>query len=321
MSRFSATTIDLSQLPAPDVTPPATGTATTGTAFPYKTDAWARYGRRAFLWDRGPHHLATGEETPLKWVERTRVDRLGVATRYEQVFIPATGTHALFPNGAQSARGNFAGRRFVMPPQATRRVVTMTIDEGFATQEDVLNNHVTTAPGLEPINVVPKKIAERHMRLKGEIYAGMSGRERWLDPETKLRKPIPGFLHGYVPPTRSGLFLYDRLDLHDPDRLPDKRSPTTAFIGHTRLGMPAYMMQLDVEIRGTRPARAVSFYVHGYLVTSEQKALSAITNAIVGAKAARDKVLLRTALHRPPASQDGYTTASGLRSDSIVFAL
>jgi hypothetical protein len=127
-----------------------------------------------------------------------------------------------------------------MPPQATRRVVTMTIDEGFATQEDLLNNHVTTAPGLEPINVVPKKIAERHTRLMGEIYAGMAGRERWLDPETRLRKQIPGFLHGYLPPTRSGLFLYDRLDLHDPDRLPDKRSPTTAFIGHTRLGMPAY---------------------------------------------------------------------------------
>jgi hypothetical protein len=85
--------------------------------------------------------------------------------------------------------------------------------------------------------------------------------------------------------------------------------------------MPAYHMHLDVEIRGTRPAQQAGRFVAGYLLTSDQKRLRAVCDAINRAKAARDKVLVRTGLHRPPNSTDGYTTASRLRSDSLVLAL
>jgi phage tail P2-like protein len=289
------------------------------TAFAYQTDAWARYGRRAFLWDKGSHHLASGQEVALRWAERTRVDEHGVATTFEQVFIPGTAVKGLFL-GSASAAGNVAGKRFPVESAANTRVVSLAIQMPYAAASDRLTRHTSVGPGLKPVSVFPRKVAERGTRRGGQVFAGMTRRERWLDRETGQRHVIRGFVHGHLPPTTAGDRLYDRIDLHDPARLPHKHGAST-FLGHTRLGMPAYHMQLDVEIRGQRTPKQADRFVAGYLVKSDQKRLRDVCAAIVRAKSARDKVLLRTALHRPPNSTDGYTTASGLDSDSLVLAL
>lgn len=139
----------------------AAGGTVTPTCFPRQAGAWGFYGRRAFLWDKGPHHLATGEETPLKWVERETRDRLGVATTFERVAIPTNKAPSLFLTGAQSAIGQIGGRRFLMPSTAAARMVTVTIQNSYTTEEDILRNRVSVGPGLTPINVAPKKVAER----------------------------------------------------------------------------------------------------------------------------------------------------------------
>lgn len=296
------------------------GGPVTPTCFPLQAGAWEFYGRRAFLWDKGPHHLATGEETPLKWVEREIRNRLGVATTSEQMSIPTNNVPSLFLTGAQSVIGQLGSRRFLMPSSAAARIVTVAIQNTYAVEEDILRNRVSVGPGLTPINVTPKKVAERTL-VKGAVFLGMTGHERWLDRQTGERKVIRGYVGGFLSPTRAGEHLYDRIDLHDSRRLPDGRATPTTFLGHTRLGMPAYTMQLDVEIPAKRPRSAAGRFVFGFLVKGDMTALENVRNAVLRAKSDRDKALLNTSLHRPPNTSDGFTTASGLRSDSTVFAL
>ena len=77
--------------------------------------------------------------------------------------------------------------------------------------------------------------------------------------------------------------LRARIDLHEPDRLPDGRGTPTTFLGHARLGMPPYMMQLDVEIRAKRPQRAAGPFVSGFLVKGDMTVLENVRRAVIRA--------------------------------------
>lgn len=295
---------------------PGASPASHGTFFPYKTTAAERWGRRAFLWDKGPHFKATGLETPLRWIERTRVENDETVYDGEQVLIPGNKVQSLFC-GAM-VRGNLNrrnGRMFPVASTANTRVVTVYIESTQTTDEDVLVMN-TTRPSLEPIQAFPEKVAERgKVNVRQSMFCGMQG--RWLDPETKQRKRITGFIGGFLPETTAPLRLYDRLFLHDTERLPDGRPPAI-YAGHFRLGMPPYHAETTVEIKGKRSRFQFGRFVGGHLMRSDMAPLTLARTAIVRAKAFRDKVEINTAIHRVIRSADGIRSGGGYRSGGLI---
>ena len=288
--------------------------------FPYQTDAGERWGRRAFLWDKGSHHLATGLETPLRWLERTSVTRTGIATRYEQVLIPGTAVKTLFLGKMVAGNaGRRDGRCFPLLSAAGARIVSLAIQSEYAADEDVLIPRFAVPSGLTPITAFPEKVAERGTARRGvEVFGGAAG--RWLDPATGERKRVPGFIKGYLPPSSAPFRLYDRFHLHDPARLPQARR-ATSFLGAMRLGMLAFHAQLDVAITGRRSVYHAGRFVWGHLVAADQRPLLDARTAVNRAKAARDKVLINTSLHRPLSTRDGVRTTDGHRSGAIIATL
>lgn len=272
--------------------------------FPYRTNAAERYGRRALLWDKGSHYLATGKETALRWIERTRVEKNETVYDSEQVLIPGTKVPAVFLNGRI---GNVVGRSFPVESAARTRVITVSVARSQSTHEDRLAQKSVGA-SLQPIQAWPEQVAEKGLSKRGvHCFVGMRG--RWLDPETKQRNRVTGYLQGYLPPTTAGERLYDRIHLHDPKRLPDLGRPGNLFIGNFRLGMPPFQARLSVEVRSNRTRFQADKFVFGHVCVSNSTRLLKARTAVTRAKAARDKILLKTGLHRT------ITTADGLYSD------
>lgn len=285
-------------------------------AFPYRTNAAERYGRRAFLWDKGAHFLATGEETPLRWIERTRVEKNETVYDSEQVLIPGSKIQAVFFNGLI---GNMAGRMFPVESVARTRVVTLSLPRSQTTGEDRLTTK-TVGSSLIPIQAWPEKVAEKGTSKLGiNVFCGMRG--RWLNWETKERKRVTGYLQGYLPPTTAAERLYDRVHLHDPKRLPDVGRPGNLFIGHCRLGMPAFHARLSVEVTSKRSRFFVDRHVHGHLSDGRSSRLTDARTAVVRAMAKRDKILLKTRLHRTITTADGLLSGSGHSSGSLILEI
>lgn len=286
--------------------------------FPYQSDAWERYGQRAFLWDKGPHFLATGIETPLRHIARTRQVDDQVVYDSEQILIPGSRIQSLFLGA--NVRGNHDkknGRRFLVASTARSRIVTLDVRRNQTTETDVLSRRTTAPPGLVPLHAFPEQVAERGTSKLGQnVFCGIRG-GRWLDPETKERKRIKGFVAGYLPETTAPLRLYDRIHLHDPARLPDARPPAI-YLGHARLGMPAYHAQLTVEIKGKRSIHQAGRFVCGHLLASSMEPLALARTAVVRGKAKRDRVLLKTAIHRTVRTSDGVRAGSGFRVGGLI---
>ena len=302
----------------PSHAPPATGTATAGTFFPYKTDAWERYGRRAFLWDKGQHYLATGIEMQLRWLERTRQENVETVYDGEQILIPGSQVQSLFCGAmAKGNQNKLNGRRFCINSTARSRIVTTYLRREQRTLEDVLIPN-TTRPSLDTIQAFPEQVAERGTSQRGQsIFCGMPG--RWLDLETKQRKVVKSFMQGFLPETTAPLRLYDRLHLHDQNRLPEQR-PVSTHMGQFRLGMPAYHAQLTVEIKGERSRFQLGQYMTGHLMASDQAPLKLARTAVVRGKAWRDKGLLKTQIHRVIRASDGVRASAGHRSGGLIAA-
>lgn len=283
-------------------------------AFPYQTNAAERYGRRAFLWDKGPHYLASGDETPLRWLERTRVENNEIVYDSEQVLIPGTKIQAVFLGGNI---GNLTGRSFPVASVARTRVVTLSLPQSQTTAEDRLTTK-TVGSSLAPIQAWPEKVAENGTSKLGiNVFCGMRG--RWLDMKTKERKRVTGFLQGYLPPTTAGERLYDRVHLHDPKRLPDIGRPGNIFIGNFRLGMPAFHARLSVEVTSKRSRFYVDRFVHGHVSDGKSSRVNAARTAVVRSMAKRDKILLKTRLHRTITTADGLLSGSGHSSSSLIL--
>ena len=285
-----------------------------GIVFPYQTGAGARVGRRAVLWNKGSHYLATGLEVPLMRLDRVRGSETGVATAYEQILIPGTGVKGLFL-GAM-ARGNAGRRRFALESAAGARVVSIAIQTPYSTQTDMLAPR-TIVPSLTPVEAFPEKVAERGMPTRGiQIFGGMAG--RWLDPETRERKPVKGYLLGFLPETTAPLRLYDRLYLHDPARVPDRADKASSFCGAMRLGMPAFNAQLDLVITGKRAVRQADRFVWGHLYASPQTPLLVACQAVDRAKSARDRILINTKIRHKLTTRDRARSSVGYRSNAII---
>lgn len=286
--------------------------------FPYQTTARERLGRRAFLWDKGAHPLATGEETPLRWLERTRERTESEAFDAEQVIIPGSKIQALFPGDPRGNLDKKSGRLFAVESTARTRIVTLAVGRRQVTEADVLAQK-TVAASLRPIQAFPERVAERGTARRGvQMFCGMPG--RWLDPVTGRRNVVKGFLVGFVPETESVNRLYDRLHLHDPARLPDRRPPGI-YAGAVRLGMPAFEAELTVQIKGKRSPYHFGRFVSGHIAPADTKPLEIARNAIELSKAWRDKVLIRTRVHRTITTRDRIRSGAGFRSGSLTANL
>jgi hypothetical protein len=302
--------------------PPETGTATVPTFFPYQTDAAARWGRRAFLWDKGAHFLASGLETPLTTVQRSTVEHDGVAVDYEQVLVPGSAVQSLFLGAF--AKGNHIGpngrkdgRLFPVASTAPTRIVSLRREHEYTAEADVLRQF-TLRPSLQPILAFPEHVAEAGTSKAGiQVFGGLPG--RWLDPETLTRKRVKSFLVGYMPETSSPQRLFDRLYLHDPARLPNGRPPSI-YMGNFRLGQPPFTAELSVQVTGRRSNYEFGRFVYGHLTTGDRGPLNLVRKAVQRSKAHRDKILIKTQLHRPVTTADGITTDASARSGDLVMA-
>lgn len=283
--------------------------------FPYRTSAAERWGDRAFLWDKGSHDLATGEETPLRWVERTATVKNEIVYDYNEVLIPGVGIGSFFCE----TTSNHKGKIFPTDGTANSRIVTLKAEREQQTNIEALVMR-TVYPALEPIYVFPDHVAERGQSYRGiHMFAGMRG--RWRDPDTKQLKPIKCFLKGYVPETTAPLRLYERYYLHDPERLPDRRMADRIFAGKFRLGLPAFNAVMSVEVQSKRPRKQFSGFVWGFVSDGKGSRLKQARSAIQKSMAYRDKILMKTQLHRTVTTADGIISGDGHRAGDLILDL
>lgn len=281
--------------------------------FPYDQGAWEYWGRRAFLWDKGAHHLATGEETPLRWIERTMTTVTGEATAYEQVAVQSVSEWGFFPDES------FLDGLYATDGDAPAHLLSVAIQSSYAYPDETLQQRFAVPGSMAPVDVWPEKVAEHGTSVLG-VHMFACDREPWIDPITKQRHELRDYVGGYLPESDARFHLYDRLYYHDPARLPDSRT-ASSFVGDMRLGMPAYNLQLDVQITGHRPFHQFDKFVDGYLMASSNEPLDDACAAIVWAKSARDKVLINTDLHRPISTSDRVRTSDRRRTGEIIRSL
>lgn len=285
------------------------------TFFCVETDAEARVGRRAFLWDQGPHPLATGEETPLRWLERTTVNKAISYYDHEQVLIPATDPHLVFCETMIFGDGA-SGEFFPTENTAGNRIVTINVERSSVIPDASFSKR-TIGPSLQPINIWPERVAERGIAHAGvELFCG--DRERFLDPVTKTHNSVECFLDGYLVENDAGLRLYDRLFLHDPAR-GEAAIDTTMYFGDCRLGMPAYHMELRVEVLGERKPWIFGEYLdESYLDEADNTALHRALDAIQTSMSGRDTIQVRTDLMQPISTRDRVSTRARHRVGGLI---
>lgn len=294
--------------------PPSEGEIAEDTFFCVETDAAARVGRRAFLWDKGPHPLATGEETPLRWLERTVKRDEIVYYDHEQVLIPATDPNLVFCETMIFGDGPI-GEFFPTENTAGNRIVSVYVERN-TTIDDPQFTMRTIAPSLTPINIVSEKVAERGFAHAGvELFCG--DRLRYLDPKTQEHNSVETFLDGYLVENDAGLRLYDRLYLHDAAR-GEASIDTTMYFGDCRLGMPAYHAELRVEVLGRREPWSFGEFLGGFFEERDDRALNRALDAIECSMSGRDTIHVRTALMQPITTRNRISTRDGFRSGDLI---
>lgn len=251
-----------------------------GRMFPADARALDRYRREARLWDRGAETVLTRRE-----FRRETYD--GSAYDYEEIILPQVPSTAIY--GGQQPKA----RLFFGDAGVRQRLITARIDRTYAY---ALGDRMyrTVYPSLQPIEIEPELVHERHGRLFGAAFPGV----RWQRPQ---RSFVGAQL--YLPPTIAGDHVYERTYLWDKTRLPGERRRST-HIGHTRLGMPAFNAQIEVEIRGKRPRWQAGRFVQGFVVASSGDKLNAVRRGAFLAQSARDRVLMDTKTLRPPHAGD-----------------
>lgn len=247
-----------------------------GKFYPTAMGAEARLGMRATLFDP-----LTGVEIDVRRAVRTKVDRAGVATEFEEIRLPGKASAFLFAGGPPRARV------FVADRGVDGRVYRLGIDRAFTETSDRLHVAAIT-PAEEPIDVRPTRVARRGTRKFGSLFGRLGG----LGTEFIAPRRV------FLPPSRAPLELYDVVYLHDRKRAVLRRRGR-AFAGHVRLGMPPFEAELRVRVPGKRPRRQFGRFLTGFVVDRENARVDRAREAIVLSKAARDKVMMTTRTKRP----------------------
>ena len=237
--------------------------------------AWSRYVRTAKLWDRG-------EETTLT-VRAVTTEGVGrfYAADYDEVVLAPKPTAAIHLNAPPKARS------FLIDDFGVRqRLIRIPRDASYSYRLG-RETYTTVFPDGDLIDVRPQSVAEAHQGQPTALYA--TGRQ---------------YIAGKcLPPTIAWRYLYERLHLHDPDRVPDERKRST-HVGYTRLGMPPYHAEVRTRIVGRHLSRTAQQFVNGYLMTGNRKPIADVREAIRVSKSLRDKILIDTKTFRQPRAGD-----------------
>nr|WP_281421479.1 phage tail protein I [Chelatococcus asaccharovorans] len=239
-----------------------------GHMFPRDTRAYDRYRREARLWDRGVETVLTYKE-----VRREVFDGF-TAYDFEQIILPQVASGAIYAGQRPKTRIFFG------PAGVRERIISLRIDRSYAF---TLGNrsYQTIVPSLDPIQVEPELV-----KAPGVAPAKATFPTRFVGTT-------------FLPPSTAWERIYECTYLWDPTRLPEARRRWT-HIGYTRLGMPAYNAELQVEIRGKRSRYAAGRFLRGHLMESSRAPLDKVCHAVGVSKSARDKILLETKTLRPP---------------------
>ncbi len=257
-------------------------------AFPGASDAVARVGRRAFVFDP-----LTGAEEPVKRVERITTTSERAAVTFEEVVLPGKIGRAAF------AGRKPAGKTFTMDMGARGRRFSISIDGTYS--ETISDLHVSgILPSDQPIEVRPRRAALPGPRVAGQLFPSLGG----VATEFVNRKS-DGEHRTFLPASSARLRVFEQVFLFDPSRLPDRRNART-FVGATRLGMPAYHARLTIQKRGRISPFAIHGFVHGYPVATDKSAMRRTIEAVRLSKSLRDKILVTNKTMRPATAGDGY---------------
>jgi hypothetical protein len=224
--------------------------------FPMQSDAAARFGIRAFRWDRG-------SETPLKTVERKTSLEEKDAVTISEVREPGNKGHATWCGGIPD---------FIVTGTAGQRIFTLQLDTPYIDRIETLHKHAVT-PGLDPVSIRYDMVAERGSRRSILLDGSYIG-------EIASRSTAPDR-------------LYKRLYLFDPARTLEPRGMST-HLGGVRLGMPPYHAEVAVRISRRASAALVGRYIRGYLPKADKKHYHAVLDALKFARREADKIMIRT---------------------------
>ena len=241
-----------------------------GEGFPFDCATYSRYGRRAKLYEPRDGSIT---DLTVRSIKMTTTE--GKAVDVEQVILPVKPSKSFFLNSGAKAR-----IFLVNSDTIAKRVVTLHTEKAYSYRVGQ-SQYTTVAPSWEAIDVRPEGIAERGSRNGAQLFPskGEILHKKFMVPSTAWQR------------------IYERIFLHDPTRLPDQR-PRGVYMGHTRLGMPAFHAELTVEIRGKRPKRAVGRFVFGFFVKADQTPLNKALDALRSSKALRDTIQINTKTKR-----------------------
>lgn len=200
------------------------------------------------------------------------------------------------------------GRRCVLGPASARFLVPMTSRAGdqIFMFRAALGGPDTVRPGLRAIDIAPERGADPLIGLAA-VCAGQA----LVGPFRFLRT------------SRAREAVYDAIRLFEPSRVKagkvQRRAGLTA--GFSRLGQPAFHLELsvDLSVRRAKARRLPNLpgFVQAYDPTRVEEAMAAIRAAKLG----RDKVQIRTALHRRITAGDAVPLNGTVRLGQIIRSL
>ncbi len=257
------------------------------------SDAPARSGVNAYLWDKGNHPAASGEETKLRWAEFSTETGTQQATNVERIYIPGKASkRKLFWGGHLNGRAN--GGHFWGGEIRKARTVTVRETADVSTQSTV-RKIKTVAPSTDPVDLVPEVVGEVRPAIRSKIYFSKRHKRHWGNT--------------YWLRSNAHLRIYKKYYLYDPERsVNDRRA--RFYWGHFRWGMQPYHAELLVKVRGKRHRNQMYWsrgfwgqhYAHDEKI---EKIFNDSLRAVRLSKSKRDKILIDTTTRRYRTWGDG----------------
>jgi hypothetical protein len=185
--------------------------------------------------------------------------------------------------GRSARRGwygrGYAGDGFASGTAAASGIVTMRLGDDVG--------QFAIEAGLAPVDVRPTRVAQPRVAPRARAFSG--------------RHRAGTFLRASWAPN----LVYDRVSLHAPDRLGERRR-TRSFHGRGRFGIRPFTAELRVAVPMHRPcARTGAWAGSGFRSSASLRPLSRALEAIRVSKALRDTVLVDTTTTRQVRFGDG----------------
>lgn len=249
-----------------------------GTGWMRKTRARSLYAKRATYFDRGVE-----TDVQISILEGGAV---------QQVYIGSTRK--------RSWRGpGFYGSGFLEATDADANVVTIRTDENLGL--------AAIGRGVTPVDVRPQRVAQPRVAPTPRSFFGRfrsypTGEapgvlsvddESYLDGTSLGRGRGKRFrLRSHAP-----LLIYDKISLHDPERLGGRRT-ARSYYGYGRYGIAPFTAELRIRVPMTRPVRRSGRWNGvGFRKAASMVPLNRAIEAVRVSKALRDTVLIDTATY------------------------